>query len=196
MPPKPDQNSSIKDYMQGTDKQLGKSKLTETKTSKQTTKPAIMTKEAGASAGVKGKVTKMPKDEPVSQNEKQANPNEKRDASTRSPLEGKPGKKQKECNEIKMNNTKEQNTEGNTKDNKSDTVSSASNQADTRNHNIYHTDKDEQPMLNSSLLHELKEIKNTLPNLDAKIESSHQDLSSRMIDNIEMKELLADKAIK
>ena len=77
MPTKPDQNLSIKDYMQGTDKQIGKSKITETKAGKQTTKPVIMTKEAGASAGVKGKVTKSPKDEPVSQEEKQANPNQK-----------------------------------------------------------------------------------------------------------------------
>ena len=89
-----------------------------------------------------------------------------------------------------MINTKEPTNEGNTKDNESDTVPSTSSQEDFRNHNIHHMDKDEQPMLHSSLLQELKEIKNTLLNLDAKIEPSHQDLSSRMIDNIEMKELL------
>ena len=108
MPLKPDHNSSIKDYMQGTDKQLLKSKKLETKTSKQTTKPATMPKEAGASAGVKGKVAKSPKDDHVPYNEKQANPNQKRDASTRSPLEGNPDKKQEEHNEIKTINIKEQ----------------------------------------------------------------------------------------
>ena len=191
MPLKPDHNLSIKDYMQGTDKQPGQSKITETKISKQTTKPANMSKEAGTIAGVKGKVAKLPKDDLASLNENQANPNQKRDVSTRSPLEGNPGKKQKEYNVSKTNNIKEQNTEGTTKENKLDIFSSASNQADNRNHDTHHNDKDEQPILSNSLLHELKEIKNTLLNLDAKIESSHQNLSSRIIDNKEMKELLA-----
>ena len=96
MPLKPNHNTNIKDFMQGTDKQLGKSKITETKANKQTTKTAIMSKEADASAGAKGKMAKSPREDHAPNNEQQATPNQKRDASTRSPLEGNPGKKQKE----------------------------------------------------------------------------------------------------
>ena len=55
---------------------------------------------------------------------------------------------------------------------------------------MYHPDKAEHPSLSNPLLQELKIIKHTLLNLNTKIETSHQDLSSRMIDNKEMKELL------
>ena len=65
------------------------------------------------------------------------------------------------------------------------------NPTEITNHDMYHLDKEEQPTLSNPLLQELKEIKNTLLNLDTKIESSHQDLSSRLINNKEIKELLA-----
>ena len=56
MPLKADHNASIKDYMKGTEKQLGKSKITDAKSSKQTTKSITMPKEAGANSGSKLKL--------------------------------------------------------------------------------------------------------------------------------------------
>ena len=139
-----------------------------------------MPKEAGASARVKEKMTKSPKDNHVSHNKNQSNPNQKRDASSRSPLEGNPGKKQKEHNETGTEQMKEKNPERITNENKLNTDSHAMNPIE-----------EGQPTLSTSLLQKLKEIKNTLVNLDPKIESSHQDLSSRMIDNKEIKDLLS-----
>ena len=67
-----------------------------------------MTKEAGT--GVKLKTMKTQKDNKCHQEDRQANSNPKRDASSRIPLEGKPGKKQKSvkrwrqtiCKNLKM----------------------------------------------------------------------------------------------
>ena len=105
MPIKSDQNTCIKDYIQTAEKQLRKSKSGEIKNSKQSTKNLSMTKEAGT--GVKLKIAKTQKDDKCHQEDRQANSNPKRDASSRSPLEGKPGKKQRECKEMETNNMQE-----------------------------------------------------------------------------------------
>ena len=58
------------------------------------------------------------------------------------------------------------------------------------NQDTNHLQQDDTCFLNNPLLQELKEIKQTLLNLNTKIETSHQDLSTRMIDNKELKDLL------
>ena len=104
MPIKSDQNTSIKDYMLGSDNQLNKMKTKTTEHTKSNNKPSItmktttMNKEGGAS--VKAETPKSNKgdksmiDDPTGNLTQ--NSTQKRDASTRSPLEGNPGKKQKD----------------------------------------------------------------------------------------------------
>ena len=64
------------------------------------------------------------------------------------------------------------------------------NPSDEENMDIDHPHQDDTYPLNNPFLQELKEIKQTLLNLNTKIETSHQDLSTRMIDNKELKDLL------
>ena len=78
MPLKADHNTSIKDYMKGTEKQLGKLKIMDTKNSKQTTKSTTMPKEAGANSGSKVKLVKSPKEDHAPYNEQHVNSNPKK----------------------------------------------------------------------------------------------------------------------
>lgn len=109
MPSKLEHNTSIKDYMKSTDKQPGKSKITDAKSNKQITKSSTMSKEAGANSGSKVKSVKSPTEDHTPHKEQDTNLNQKRDASTRSPLDGNPGKKQKEYNETEVPQMMEQN---------------------------------------------------------------------------------------
>ena len=164
------------------------------KSSKQTTKSTTMPKEASANSGSKVKLVKSPKEDHTPHKEQDTNSNQKRDASTRSPLDGNPSKKQKEYKETEVFQMMEQNslwdTEISINDNKSSTNSITPNPTENEDLDMHHPDKDGNPSLSTPLLQELKEIKHTLLNLNTKIEISHQDLLSRMIDNKEMKELL------
>ena len=110
MPLKTDHNVSIKDYMKGPEKQQGKSKTKDVKGSKQTAKPLTMSKEAGANSGSNVKTSKPINEDHTPHKEEHTNLNQKRDASKRSPLEGNPGKKQKENNQIEINQTTEDNS--------------------------------------------------------------------------------------
>ena len=150
-----------------------------------------MTKEAGA--GVKPKTTKTQKDDKCHQEDRQANSNPKRDGSSRIPLEGKPGKRQKECKEMETNNMQELKNDETNKESELETSTGTPTQQEDNYHNSPTKDEEEQPTVTSSLLQELREIKNTILNLDTKIESSYQDLFSRITDNTEMKELLASQ---
>ena len=174
MPLKTDHNVSIKDYMKGQEKQLGKMKTTDNKCSKQTTKPLTMSKEAGSTA----KTSKSSNEDHTPHKEENINLNLKRDASNRSPLEGNPLKKSKETNQIEINQMIEDNSLQETSPTEEDNLG------------IDHLQQDDTCSLNNPLLQELKEIKQTLLNLNTKIETSHQDLLTRMIDNKELKELL------
>ena len=86
MPLKADHNVSIKDYMKGPEKQLGKSKITDAKGSKQITKPLTMSKEAVANPGSNVKTSKPINEDHTPHKEEHTNLNQKRDASNRSPL--------------------------------------------------------------------------------------------------------------
>ena len=174
MPQKTDHNVSIKDYMKGQEKQQGKMKTTDNKCSKQITKPLAMSKEGGST----GKTTKLCDEDHTPHKDENANLNLKWDASNRSPLEGNPLKKSKETNKTETNQI--------TEDNPLREISSTEEES----RDINHLQQDDTHSSNNSLLQELKEIKETLLNLSTKIETSHQDLSARMIDNKELKDLL------
>ena len=137
-----------------------------------------MSKEAGANSGSNVKSTKPINEDHTPHKEQYTNLNQKRDASNRSPLEGNPGKKQKENNQIEVDQTTEENSTQDT------------NPSEDENQDIDHPHQEDHSSLNNPLLQESKEIKQTLLNLNTKIKTSHQDLSTRMIDNKEMKELL------
>ena len=58
---------------------------------------------------------------------------------------------------------------------------------------IESTESDIQQVMLSSLLTELRDIKVTILKLDAKIDTSHQELTAKMIDNKEFYELITSQ---
>ena len=78
MPQKADNNVSIKDYMKGPEKQLGKLKIMDAKGTKQTTKSITMSKEAGANSGSNVKSTKPINEDHIPHKEQYPNPNPKK----------------------------------------------------------------------------------------------------------------------
>ena len=88
MPQKSDQTPSIKDFVSTLNKESGRQKGQENKSNKQTSKNVNMIKEAGT--GTKSNTQKTPKPNKRDTDTLTTN---KRDASTRSPLEENPRKK-------------------------------------------------------------------------------------------------------
>ena len=87
-----DHNTSIKDFVTIIDKQIGKLKDTDPKGT--STKETTMPKEIAES--IKPKTPKQHKGIHMQHDDKQKNVTPKRNASTRSPIKGNPGKKQKD----------------------------------------------------------------------------------------------------
>ena len=94
---------------------------------------------------------------------------------------------------METNNMQEFKNDKTNKESQLETSMGTPTQQEDNYHNSPTKDEEEQPTVTSSLLQELREIKNTILNLDTKIESSYQHLSSRITDNTEMKELLASQ---
>ena len=109
------------------------------------------------------------------------NTNLKRDASNRSPLEGNPVKKPKEMNETKQNPTIDYNP------------LQVTSSIEEENQDTNQLPQQDTNSSNNPVLQELKEIKETLLKLNTKIETSHQELSNRMIDNKELKDLITSQ---
>ena len=161
---KTEHNVSIKDYIKGHEKQPGKTKTTDNKYNKQITKPPNMSKEAGST----GKTSKSADEDHTPHKDENTNLNLKWDASIRSPLEGNPQKKSKETNDTETNQITE------------DTPQREISSTDEENRDTNYLQQHDNciPNINNDyLLQELKEIKETLLNLNTKIETSHQDLS-------------------
>ena len=171
---KTEHNASIKDYLKGQENKQGKTKMTDNKSIKQTIKPLAMSKEIRSS----GKTPKSSDEEHTPHKDENPNTNLKQDASNRSPLEGNPLKKPKETNETKQNHSTEYNP--------LQELSSTEEEYQYTNQ----LSQQDTSTSNNPLLQELKEIKETLLKLNTKIETSHQELSTRMIDNKELKDLL------
>ena len=103
MPLKPDQNISIKEFLTTSEKNPNKSKGNEQKSRKTNAKNNNMTKEGNSCSKGGSKLdllksTKSTKELNKTPTEKQDNPlttTTKRDAASRSPLEGNPEKKKK-----------------------------------------------------------------------------------------------------
>ena len=174
---KTEHNASIKDYLKSQENKQGKSKTTDNKGTKQTIKLPAMSKEIESS----GKTHKPPNEKHTPQKDENPNTNLKRDASNRSPLEGNPLKKPKEINETKQNPTIDYNP----------LQSTSSTEGDNQDTN--HLPQQVTNNSNNPVLQELKEIKETLLNLNTKIETSHHELSNRMIDNQELKDLITSQ---
>ena len=212
MPLKGSSSSTIKDYLSTTENQPAKSKNTKDNnttmpndcnaiTSKQSNKTHNTIKETNARSKLKMQTMqsdcKEKASSPMPTNEH--NPSsQKRNATNRSPLEGHSDKKQKEFKTtqpnsklptdndnsyhkeedacpLNKNSNDEQNTTYNTMD--IDTTALLPN---TRPENL---DENTDEVTLSSLLTELRDIKITILNLDAKIDTSHHELSAKLIDN-------------
>ena len=174
---KTEHNASIKDYLKSQENKQGKSKTTDNKGTKQTTKPPANSKEIESSE----KTHKPPNEKHTPQKDENPNTNLKRDASNRSPLEGNPLKKPKEINETKQNPTIDYNPP------------QLTSSIEEENQDTNHLPQQVTNNSNNPVLQELKEIKETLLNLNTKIETSHHELSNRMIDNQELKDLITSQ---
>ena len=151
--------------------------MTDNKSTKQTIKPLTMSKEIGSS----GKTHKPSDEEHTPHKDENPNTNLKRDATNRSPLEGNPLKKPKETNKTKQNPSIEHNP------------LQVTSSLEEENHDTNQSPQQDTNSSDNPLLQELKEIKETLLKLNTKIETSHQELSTRMIDHKELKDLITSQ---
>ena len=206
MSQKSDQNTSIKDYLLGPDNQHNKTK---TKSIENTnnkpmpvTKSITMNKEGSSSSSSstssKSKAYKPSKgdkslaDESTGKSNQQ--PTQKRDASTRSPLDGNPEKrKQKENRRLASDETCHRNpndsigiNDTSTHRNSTD-ITTAINETTPKTNGTDVVNQEE----TYSLLKELMEIKKIISSLNDKVELNHQDLASKIADSIEMKEIIS-----
>ena len=175
---KTEHNANIKDYLKSQENKQGKTKTTDNQGTKQTIKPPTMSKEIGSS----GKTHKSSNEEHTPHKDENPNTNNlKCDTSNRSPLEGNPLKKPKEINETKQNPTIDYNP------------LQVTSSIEEENQDTNHLPQQDTNSSDNPLLQELKEIKETLLKLNTKIETSHQELSTRMIDNKELKDLITSQ---
>ena len=211
MPLKGTSSSTIKDYLSTTENQPTKIKNTKennatmpndciTISSKQSNKTHNTTKETNARS--KSKMQTMQSNckemasSPIPINEH--NPSsQKRNATNRSPLEGHPDKKQKESNMTKTNSKplmEDKNSYHKDEDvfplNKTkDEHNTTENTMDMDTTGLLPNTSRENPDENitevslSTLLTELRDIKITILSLDSKIDTSHHELSEKLIDN-------------
>lgn len=145
-----------------------------------------------ASTGGKQKNSRSLKDDKIQQEDttRQTNPNPKRDASSRSPLEGNPGKKQKESMDKDKTNWHEIMKDKCDKDNEAALPTLMPQEQSTSNNQSI-IEEEEELTTTKSLLCKLKDIKDMILKLDVKVKLNHQDLSSRVSDFSEVKELIA-----
>ena len=201
--------STIKDYLSATENQSTKTRNAKEKnttipnecvatSSKQPNKTYNTTKEANAKS--KPKIQTMQSNckdmasTPTSNNDHTPS-TQKRNATNRSPLEGHSDKKQRESNMTKTNN-KPLMEDDNSYHKEEDVFPKATDEHNTTENMMDMNDTG--PSLNSSrvnpdgnntevslstLLTELRDIKVTILNLDSKIDTSHQELSEKLIDN-------------
>ena len=197
---KPDHNMSIKDYMSGLDKQLNKTKTTEyTKSNnKQSTSMKITTMNKEGGTSVKTKTPKPNKSDKSITDDPTGNLSQKRDASTRSPLEGNPGKKPRDNGKPISNNAHDYADD--TAINEDLTCLSSTNMEmahkNDGNDDKQDTKEVECQETTDSLLKELREIKNNILCLNERVKLNHQELSSKMADSIEIKEILVSQSEK
>ena len=164
-----------------------------------------MLKEAGT--GTKSNTKKTPKPD---KRETDSSVTNKRDASTRSPLEENPEKKLRDVY-LKKCTAKE--TEVNEVDNTSH-IDNKENSLETKNPNESDMSSEEMEMAQypiedstqntltdkqhyqntlDILLNELKDLKVSIAKLDAKLDQGYQDLSSKLPKTEELKELIASQ---
>ena len=201
--------STIKDYLSATENQSTKTRNAKENnttipnecvatSSKQPNKTYNSTKEANAKS--KPKIQTMQSNfkdmasTPTSNNDHIPS-TQKRNATKRSPLEGHTDKKQRESNMTKTNNKpfmendniyhKEEDAfpkatdEHNTTENMMD----MNDTGPSLNSSRVNPDGNDTEVSLSTLLTELRDIKITILNLDSKIDTSHHELSEKLIDN-------------
>ena len=203
MPQKSDQTPSIKDFVTISNKQSGKQKVHDNKSTKQPNKNSSMTKEVGN--GTKSNTQKTPKPD---KKEQESTTTTKRDASTRSSLDENPGKRQREAlkekNTMEKDETDEKGNESHNDDSnslnepanpKELTQSSEEMEYDPTVHSDHNISTETIHHQNTleSLLHELRDLKGTIMKLDTKIDHSYQDLSSKITNTEELKDLITSQ---
>ena len=204
----PDINTSIKDFVTIIDKQIGKLKDTDPKQeSKGTPDKSTMPKDLAESNKVKTpkslskeihdkstktkdtfentkvKTPKQQKTGSIEHDDKHKGVTNKRNASTRSPLEGNPGKEQKESKKNEETNTTNNAIDIEPSGNRDTTdiyqAHSTPKPIDGDHASINNTEYPEHSMPLHTLLEELKEIKSSIQNLNNKLD---QELTTRTTD--------------
>ena len=206
MLPKMDTSQNIKDYMTVQGKNTGKAKPTEhaNSNSKQHNKNTSMVKEACPNdSKPKHKTPKNTKENKLTTDPKQNNQSIKQDSSMRRPLEGNPGKKHKENSENNKTEELDKSDKSTEKEQIEDTINTSAyseinaSQSTTTEPNLEkdipnwaNFEANTQGTTMEILLKELKSIKETIQQLDAKVDTSYNDLSKSALDNIELKRII------
>ena len=211
MPQKGTNSSTIKDYLSTTENQSTKTKNAKENnttmpndcvviSSKQPNKIHNTSKENNARSKPKmqtmhsncKEMASTPTPTPINEHNLSS---QKRNATNRSPLEGHLDKKQKESNMTKTNNKplmeddnnyhKEEDVFPNTRDEHNTTENTMDKDATGLLPIASQVNHDENitEVSLSTLLNELRDIKITILSLDSKIDTSHQELSEKLIDN-------------
>ena len=174
-----DQNTSMKEFVTIIDKQIGKLKTTDSKGTKPPTKSPSLVKKGAAST--KPKTPKQQKESMTQLDDKQNSVTPKRNSSDRSLLEGNPEKKQKESTrKLEIEEIKDLSLNTNVKQDDTIRIETESLPSQKLKGNLQTLGMEtEQQMALQALLHELKDIKHTILNLDTKID---KELVSRSVE--------------
>ena len=201
MPRLKDQNTSIKDFVSVMDKQLGKLKNVDPK---HTLKESVnndnkdnMIKKANDNP--KPKTPKQQKTCTTQCKDMSKTATHKRNATERSPLEGNPGKKQKESTNIPQNQETKGKQELHDEDPNTDQcIDKIQNTlAETQQKKIekdpdHGHEQDTNPIL-QDLLEELRDIKKSILSLDTKL---NRELNTRVKEHKELTDIVATQHIK
>ena len=194
-----EQNTSIKNYLLGSDNQHNKTKTKSTEHTNNKlatiTKTITMNKEGSTSS--KAKTPKLNKGDKSMIDEPTGKPSQQRDASTRSPLDGNPEKKKQKDNrrsisdETYHDDPNDKNDAITNKDSTGNTISPIEKTTDANGKDTVQLESDSKcHEETNSLLKELIEIKNSISGLNDKVDLNHQELTSKLADSIEMKEII------